>query len=157
MSVEDTSECVVRIDAELLERSAYGNIVGPIWIELEGSAFPQANWTDFPLSLLTEWTSLALELESDRPADWLRFDFLDGNYAFLMRSRAIRVWQVRLLTGSNDHCLRDASISEDAFVESLLKASNLLIHSIRRRSWTHPECEVLVRRVQELASRSRSR
>ena len=54
-----------------------GNVTGVIFLELNGGAFPERGWTDFPVIILG-WLSdalLQLEVPTRREVQWL---FMDG-------------------------------------------------------------------------------
>jgi hypothetical protein len=50
-----------------------------IWIVLDGTAFPESGWTDFPLTVLRWWVEAALELLHNR-VGVVEWRFMDGPF-----------------------------------------------------------------------------
>lgn len=56
-----------------VEYTGSGNIVAPIFFQIDDAYFPELGWWDFPLALL-EWWNRALASQ----ADSITLDFMDG-------------------------------------------------------------------------------
>ena len=80
-----------------------GSVTEVIFLELEGSAFPERRWSDFPVIILGWWTHawLQLEVPSRREVQWR---FMDGPYAATLTKGAGTVRSAQVYT-----CLLEAA------------------------------------------------
>ncbi len=62
-----------------LERSASGTILGVIYLDLDTRAFPDAQWSDFPVVILAWWIDAVGPLLSG-PTRSTELRFMDGPF-----------------------------------------------------------------------------
>jgi hypothetical protein len=75
---------MIALDTQTFQQSRQtGNVTGVIFLELEGGAFPERGWSDFPVIVLSWWTEawLQLEVPTRRQVQWR---FMDGPYAAIL-------------------------------------------------------------------------
>jgi len=97
-----------------------GNVTGVIFLELEGSAFPERGWSDFPVIILCWWTDawLQLEVPTRREVQWR---FMDGPHAATLTKaeggtvRSTQVYTSLLEAGERviAHCDQNGMTSRD--------------------------------------------
>ncbi len=82
-------------------------LVSPIWLEIDGVAFPYADWNDFSYTLLCWWSdALFSYTDSTKSFEWL---FMDGPYRIAIRRSGDGLQlscmrdDRRLLTGECDY------------------------------------------------------
>src|SRR5713101_7412311 len=64
---------MIALDTQSFQLSRQsGNVTGVIFLEVEGSAFPERGWSDFPVIILGRWTDawLQLEMPTRREVQW---------------------------------------------------------------------------------------
>ncbi|MFI6503920.1 hypothetical protein [Nonomuraea typhae] len=69
----------VSLDRTRVENDSPELVVAPIWLDLDGSPFPEEGWFDFPIPLLTWWlTEVRDLLNGEQDECWLTF--MDGPF-----------------------------------------------------------------------------
>jgi hypothetical protein len=73
------SEILIQVDETSLEQSKSGMITGKLCLECSGNHFPEENWNDFVLTVLSWWLSaLRGLLKNEEQSTKLRF--MDGPF-----------------------------------------------------------------------------
>lgn len=72
MSTEP-NKFALHLSMKEVEYTGGGNVVAPIFFQIDDAYFPELGWWDFPLALL-EWWNRALASQ----ADSITLDFMDG-------------------------------------------------------------------------------
>ena len=123
------------------------NFLVPIWWTLDGREYPEANWTDFALTLVQWWTAKTIELL--KGANSAELDFMDGDFSLLLA----RQGDVLTVT-----CLGDgltASVSFDEFVGEIKRANRSLIERLRDTAPLKTEVDRLNRGLSMLTTLTR--
>ncbi|MFF2073882.1 hypothetical protein ACFVXG_03905 [Kitasatospora sp. NPDC058162] len=122
----------VHWDTESLERTGSGPIWGGVWCEIEGEAFPEQGWSDFPVLFAAELLDAFAEVAS-APRRRRRVRFYDGPF------------RVELASGENGAVILTAeSRSAELPVDSLTSAAAGLVRACTAHGWAEdPE----VRRI----------
>src|SRR5712675_1597226 len=69
--------------ATFRQSSQSGNVTGVIYVELESSAFPAREWSDFPVIILGWWTEALLQLEVPTRRE-VKWRFMDGPHSLTL-------------------------------------------------------------------------
>ena len=72
------AEFLVHIDTESFQARGERPVIGKIWVELDGHAFPEQGWWDFPIVILGWWMRAAAELNGRHQR--AEFVIMDGPY-----------------------------------------------------------------------------
>lgn len=72
---------MIAIDLQTFQQSPEsGSVTGGIHLELADGAFPEAGWSDFPVTILCWWADALLHLEG-RTGREVQWRFMDGPYS----------------------------------------------------------------------------
>ncbi|MBX7196308.1 MAG: hypothetical protein K1X94_29920 [Sandaracinaceae bacterium] len=133
--------------------------VSPVWLTLNGTPFPMADWWDFPVVVLRSLTGAVVEV-SDAHTAVAKCYFFDGPYYLRLRRRpdgAIRIEAI-------DEGVRDEGVTVvvvDVAWEDLartVEASALeLLEACRRRRWDDSDVRALRSNVRSLQAARRAR
>lgn len=67
------------VNANTLEMSqTSGNIVGEIYLNVDGKVFPDKGWSDFIVIILTWWIEAISKVNTKRKFDSFKLTFMDG-------------------------------------------------------------------------------
>jgi hypothetical protein len=97
-----------------------GTVTGVIYLEVEGSAFPERGWSDFPVIILGWWADAWLRLQEPTRRE-VQWGFMDGPYAATLtkapgaRLRASQVHSSLLEAAERvaAHCEQSRMLSRD--------------------------------------------
>ena len=119
--IKKPRKAIVCIDLSQYERYESGTIVGGIWIEINGTPFPEQRWVDFIGKLIAGWTWATLDIlhGTKRMA---RYMFMDGPLYYSIRPISNNVWTIRCVRfGVTRHqTVLECSIIPSIFCQSLL-------------------------------------
>ncbi|MHC3000583.1 hypothetical protein [Microbacterium sp. HJ5] len=77
------------IDPHTFNRSGSGAVSGKIWIRIGGEAFPEDDWSDFPLIVLKWWIVELRRFRAGSPAASLHF--MDGDFGVSLTRDGSRI------------------------------------------------------------------
>jgi len=129
----------IRVDLSQVQRSTAGALAAPIWIIADGTnaAFPEVEWSDFPVLLLGSWIpSLRRLRERGQAAEC---HFTDGAYRFVVGAGGPTEWRVTCFEGREQPSVANA-VAEwvtdaQAFFTSGLVAARSVLGYCDSRGW----------------------
>ncbi len=143
----------VVVKEDSLCQTGLGSIIGEIHFALGRSPFPELDWTDFPVVVLSWWLdSVASLIDGDSSGIDLRF--MDG--PFLLEAIPIADGLVRL------NCIHDASKRQivasfetkpTEFCSVLLNAARSVERACMERGWQSDDTLALSRSIANLERR----
>jgi hypothetical protein len=123
----------IHIDPESLERRPSGTILGRIFVSYNHVAFPDQDWSDFPVVILGWWLRQLGALAAGESR--AEFKFMDGPYRFDITATN-NSWVVSLLETSNStETYAGGPVDSSRFRDSLLGAADRLLRACRERGW----------------------
>ena len=130
----------VVVDADSLQRTAAGSIIGTIYLQGPAGSFPSEYWSDFPVVLLNWWiTGLGLVASGDRKS--YSGDFMDGPYSF--RIEADTGDEGRIAWGNRGTESPVGIVSIAALLKSTEAAGRLVLKSCRANNWASRDLDSL--------------
>jgi hypothetical protein len=133
-------EAVVEIDLNSLDMSSSGVIAGVVAINTGSSVFPEQNWSDFPVGILSMWLDTVPGVANGMLSSW-ECNFMDGPFSVRLRQQSGNTWNLICLC--NDQVQHTESISRDAFIRSLIRAARAVAGECYRRGWRTRDVEAL--------------
>lgn len=135
----------VVVNESTFEINKRNSITGEIFFELEDSYFPESNWNDFVVVILTWWNKSIRLLESSSVGTSVDFNFMDGPYyvravkkddifvslSFIRRNKA------------NLELITTLDVETDSLKKSIVKASKKVIREIQTKDWATDDIEQL--------------
>jgi hypothetical protein len=104
----------------------HSDLSSPIWVEIDGEAFPDTDWDDFSHILLGWWSSALFSFShASEGFEWL---FMDGPYEIVVRRKGDAL---ALSCMRDDHCLLSGECSFQDLANALynaLKRMGYLLH-----------------------------
>jgi hypothetical protein len=142
---QHTPEVELKISIESLERSANGRVFGGLHVQIDGTPFPEADWTDFVVILLGWWCDGLTKL-SAAPDQPLEVRFLEG--PFLVRIGPIKGSTVQLVpvdtrSGRSRPVPNPAQVAIEPLMQTVLNAAGAIVDECRVRGWISPDIEQL--------------
>ena len=137
----------INVTLDHIARSSHGSIIGPIWIAggEPGVAFPEVQWSDFPVALLAAWIP-ALRRLSAR-GDTAECHFMDGPYRFTVIASAADNWRVACFEARDTlgaaNAVTEWRTTPDAFLDSAVTAARALLGYCDARQWWSDDTEQL--------------
>lgn len=130
----------------------HSELVSPIWVEIDGEAFPDTDWDDFSHTLLGWWSNALLSYTDSSVG--FRLDFMDGPYEIIV-SRKGDAWALSCMR--EDRCLLSGECSFQDLVNALydaLKKLHFLLHENaspeRTTAWMEEELRLRTDRLRKL-------
>jgi len=152
----------VAVNTESLKQSERGAILGEIFVNVGQDQFPESNWNDFVVVVLTWWcTECAALLRGTSQAE---LSFMDGPFFLDLQALSKDEWSVRFLrhryaasptmvesvpaSGLPD----GLRIRPGTFVSSVASTSDVVLTECGLRGWITPEVDELKRGLELLRS-----
>lgn len=137
----------VHLDQASAELTSSGAVVGPLWLDVGGVAFPEVGWYDFPVPILTWWIG-ALRGLTSRSSNEASLQFMDGPFE-------LRIERIDRATGaaflrSGEPMLPEVEIDADELLTSSLECAAKLISTLQQRGVVSSDLEHLVRVARRL-------
>jgi hypothetical protein len=140
---------MVALQCQAMAEDAFG----PIFLDLEGAAFPEDGWEDFAGHMLFEWLASTvrwLQDETDAPCI---YRFMDGSYEFhatrVRPEELVLTFHERLAGGSSREMeVAPVVVEQGAFLRLLLDAASK-IQWERGRSEVEDMMAILTQRAAE--------
>ena len=120
-------------DNSSLKRSAMGSITGVIFLRGRQGAFPQGQWSDFPVVILAWWIEGLTRIVQNQKQSFAGM-FMDGPYAFRVESENGRTGQIAW--GKRGEELAVGTVDVPAFLRSAIDAGRLVSEACRVQNWT---------------------
>ncbi|TQR39153.1 hypothetical protein [Brevibacillus brevis] len=139
----------VVIDESTLEVSSRKTITGEVYFQFGDSVFPDSNWNDFVVVILTWWNKSIKILETSSVGTSQDFNFMDG--PFYVRGVKENSAEISLhFTRRNKEGLEViASVGTeiDSLKKSIVNASRKVMKEINTNNWLTDEVEELKRLI----------
>lgn len=145
--MEEQPGARVQVGLTNITRSSQGSVAGPIWLagSEAGAAFPEVEWSDFPIALLGAWIP-ALRRVSTRGRTAECY-FMDGPYRFTVATTESQLWRVACFetreAPSSTNAVIEWYTTPDVFLESAISASRALLGYCDARQWWNDDTERL--------------
>ena len=130
-----------------IEQTSRGSVVGAIWIAAGegGLAFPEADWSDFPVLLLGTWIPSLRRLSGRGHA--AECHFMDGPYRFTVSAANTGHWRVACFEAreapSVTNAVAEWITAADAFFESAVSAGKTVLGYCDTRGWWNDDTDLL--------------
>jgi hypothetical protein len=122
-----------------------GNITGVIYVALDELTFPDSNWDDYPVVIVSWWLSEAGRMAA-RDVSRGRFRFMDGPYWFEAFVVGEESWLIRLIDGRNSAVsVAESRSTKGEMLRSLAKTAETLIAACRGHGWKSVDVDELCR------------
>lgn len=135
--------CKVVIDPRSFEGGSGAPISGIIYVELDGNAFPDGRWSDFPAVILGWWLDGMIRLRS-RSAHTATLAFMDGPYLIELDGRSQTRWRaVAKRSAAHSTIVLESEVSGPQLIESIVRATDMVLSECDRRNWRGGDIEDL--------------
>jgi hypothetical protein len=79
---------MITVDLQTFRQSNQtGNVTGVIYVELASGPFPERNWSDFPVIVLSWWAEALRDLETSARHE-VKWRFMDGPFSLTLTKMA---------------------------------------------------------------------
>jgi hypothetical protein len=111
------------------------NIYSTFYVENDGIAFPDNQWTDFPFAVLRMWCeNLISNVVNIQSSEFTLF-FMDGPYSIDCKKVQNQI-VMQFINNRKDRVIElECSISTDELINSIYKTSQRLIWLVEQRSY----------------------
>jgi hypothetical protein len=141
---EKMQSLLLHVDAATVFLARDGTIGGKVCFQMGSLFFPDLEWVDFPVQLLTSWLGGELSLVEGRQAE-VTNEFLDGPFRAILSVSSPSEWVVTLV----EDCLHGwRQIARDAFdpmqfLRTLLASSEAILKTCAENGWTSQHIDAL--------------
>jgi hypothetical protein len=135
---------VVTVDLTTLHVSRNGKIGGKVLLQLGNLFFPDPDWADFPVVLLTQWLRGTLSLVEGRQAE-ITNEFLDGPFRAILSVTSQSEWVVTLVEDRLQGCreVDRGAFDPLLFLRSLAVCSESVLKECDINRWNSSQVEEL--------------
>ena len=127
-------------------------ITGGIWVEIGNESFPEENWNDFTVIILTWWHRALLNLITvSKGKASESFDFMDGPYTVKFTKQSIN--QIRIQGIKTTDYGKVVCESSDTLINiksALVDSTKLILDEAHKKNWSSNDLIVLIRLSKEL-------
>ncbi|WP_156830085.1 hypothetical protein [Paenibacillus sp. HW567] len=138
------------IEESTLEISNRKSITGEVYFQFGDAFFPDCNWNDFIVVILTWWNKSIKLLETSSAGTSQDFNFLDGPFyvhgvkkdnlhitlSFIRRNKA------------NLEVIASLDTEIDSLKKSIVKASRKVLKELNAKNWVTDDVEDLTKQIQ---------
>lgn len=140
----------VVIEESTLEISNRKSITGEIYFQIGDTFFPDCNWNDFIVVILTWWNKSIKSLETSSVGTSQDFNFMDGPfYVHGVKKDSTHIilnFITRNKAGLEVIALLDTEI--DSLKNSIAKASRKVLEEVNAKNWITDDIEELKKQIQ---------
>ena len=130
-----------------ISRSSSGVLAGPIWIAAgeSGTAFPEVNWSDLPVAVLSSWIPSLRRLQ--RGGQAAECHFMDGPYHFTVSAATAEAWRLACFERREGpgaaNAIAEYSTTPQVFLESAVGAARGILGFCDAREWWNADTDRL--------------
>jgi hypothetical protein len=126
-------------------------VSGPIWLEMDGQAFPIEVWYDFPVVILGWWLSNLKPLVTNQSMS-CECPFMDGDYRFNVTVQKRGDWAVTFMRDELDgeKQLFEKKVDPQALIYEVVSAANKVVILCRRNGWESSDLTTLENELAEV-------
>ena len=139
----------VVVETASLRRAQSGRITGRVCLRGPAGDFPESEWSDFPVVVLTWWVEGLHDLASGRVAEF-RGLFMDGPFSFTVKVGPSSI--ARVSYGPRDEETTIGVQAIRSLLESALLAGKLVAEECSRHQWESNDLETLRRSLANAAA-----
>lgn len=140
----------INISPETLSRATSGAITGRLSVTIDGLDYPEKEWSDFIVIVLSWWIDEILSIlkqESDNAI----CEFMDGSYEFAIDRIDQRDWKIsfveKIKSGKRQ---ANITINSSMVTDSLLKTSRRVLQACKANHWTDSVIKNFENKIQHL-------
>ena len=115
-------------------RTGTGNVHGDLALQIADEFFPDRNWNDFVVVVLSWWCEAVLLLL--RGGTEARVRFMEGPFLVRIRRTDKASWRLTMIeAGLKTRVLQEEDVDAVSLAESVLVASEMVIGACEERDW----------------------
>jgi len=139
---------------ELVQRRL---VSGPIWLEMDGQAFPVDVWSDFPVVILGWWLSNLKPLVTNQSMS-CECLFMDGDYRFNVTVQQRGDWVVTFIRDELDGETRllEKDVDPQALISEVVSAAKTVASLCRLNGWESSDLTTLETELAEVKELART-
>jgi hypothetical protein len=144
------------LDTKVTGRSGAGLVYTGLSLRGNGFAFPDPEWVDFAVVVLSWWTKATVNLLAERTKrEEVRF--MEGPYLIEVTVATRAKWQLRCIEAGESRrtCEYETMVEIGAFVAALLEAACAALHLCRERGWWTHDADILESGIAEIREEMR--
>jgi len=147
-----TDTWAIKFDKNNLNRSDYGSITAPIYIESKGYEFPGVGWSDFVV-VITGWWLESFSKLNKGYENMAEFQFMDGPKLIRLSAKANQLVEMQFITQGLDAEEIEHSISTPVseIRDQLLNVSKNVLDSCEKNGWESDDLLLLKKEYSLLA------
>jgi hypothetical protein len=130
------------LDPAVAGRSTAGVVYAGLTLRVDDKYFPDPEWTDFVVVVLSWWADAALRLASGA-ASSARIRFMEGPFQVRCAVASPQSWKLDCFEDGRQGLVIDALVDARPLVESLVKASDDALRLCSEREWWTNDADVL--------------
>ncbi|WP_127530923.1 hypothetical protein [Paenibacillus kobensis] len=140
----------VQVNESSLEKSSRNAITGEIYFQFHEVCFPEPNWNDFVVILLTWWNKSIRLLETASIGNKVNLYFMEGPYYVQGEKRDSENVSLSFIRrNKNNLCIMYSIETEiSSLKKSIVSASNITLKEIRNKGWINEDVQELIKSLQ---------
>jgi len=132
----------VRLGLDRAEMLQSGSVVGALWLDLEGEAFPERGWIDLPVPVVTSWIEALRAFASPEPVR-AELRFMEG--PFELRLDWVDEVAMATLLRMSRPVADPIEVDLDELLDSVLTQGRNLAATAKRHGWASLDLDALAR------------
>jgi len=124
------------VDGNALDQMTSELIFGPIFFDTGGSFFPEFEWTDFPLVIISWFSKVVMELPLKQNKTF-EVDFLEGPFKLKLKldnhnNCVVALIEGEKLAGSKEEIIETITVPFNFLFEEVITACKALFESVKK-------------------------
>lgn len=133
--METKPEFVVKVESESLKRSPKGTIAGIICCQRGEHSFPQRQWYDLPMAVLSWWLQTTVSLVDGKERT-VEMSFMDGPYYVRVFSKSRKLWDAELVEDRLTRVVQQFEFAPAPYIRSVLTCADSLLDRCSAEGWS---------------------
>lgn len=134
----------IKVNPQTFNKSKYGSITGEIFFEIGSEVFPENNWSDFIIVVLSSWLK-AIKHFSETKSTGFEMIFMDGPLAINVTRKKHKELELKFSEKYTDgqEILMATSCLDENLSNELLTTAKKVLKEVEKRNWETPDITAL--------------
>jgi hypothetical protein len=158
--VSTSGQFAIALDPPSMSWTDHGTLSGQLVVWLDGHAFPDESWQDYPVPVLEWWCRACADLLDG--ADSARLELMDGPFSLQVHQVSDGRWRLRAMRNDDPMpatphdpvpAMPAQHLAPGEVLRCLVGAGRTVLDLCERRGWTSPDVDALGAAVDDLRGR----
>lgn len=132
------------VNTETFNKSKYGSITGEIFFKVESAVFPENNWNDFIVVILSQWLMEFKQFVETKSTSF-EMNFMDGPLFINVKRKNDKELYLKFSKKyiDDEEVYLSTVCSVDKLNQELVNVAQKILEEVEKRNWVTPDIVAL--------------